>query len=136
MIKSAQTLKRGPIICDYCKKISFEEAKELINKKHPNIDLLGEYISWNEKALFYCKECKKEYYSIPIVVYNEKYGCKLCAQRSKLGENSPLWKGGKSSLMDFSRRAILSWKYKSLEYYGGVCIISGSSENLEVHHVF
>ena len=72
MIKSAQTLKRGPIICDHCKKILFEEAKELINKRHPNIDLLGEYISWNEKALFYCKECKKEKDREKVKKYRQK----------------------------------------------------------------
>ncbi|HIH62772.1 MAG TPA: hypothetical protein HA283_00595 [Nanoarchaeota archaeon] len=63
-------------------------------------------------------------------------GCKICSYDSRREENSYLWKGGISSLHNYLRCKINSWKIDSLKKYNYKCAISGQNEQLEIHHIY
>lgn len=64
------------------------------------------------------------------------YGCPYCAYDSNTGENNHKWKGGVSELNQFLRSKIWEWKTEAINSSSGVCWVSGSSIDLQVHHPY
>lgn len=58
-------------------------------------------------------------------------GCPYCRGA---GENNPNWKGGVSELNQYLRSKIWEWKSETLE--SRICWVSGSTENLQIHHTY
>jgi len=62
--------------------------------------------------------------------------CKHCDLKSRAGEGHMWWKGGLSDLRNITSKMLYNaWKFPILERDGFKCIVCGSSENLEVHHI-
>lgn len=137
------TLRRG---CT-CKDCAWERLSEL--KRHPfefvkqsfedcGYKLLEtEYINSKQKLRYICpNHPDKELY----LTYNDIYTgtrCKYCVIDSRSGEKSNLWRGGTSSLGDFLRGQIYSWKLNSFKENEFKCFITGEyNEDLEIHHTY
>lgn len=69
-------------------------------------------------------------------IYQRQYGCVACYFDKIRGENSPVWQGGITSLTRWARGRIDEWRKDSLKFHNYKCMISGSSENLIIHHIY
>lgn len=52
-----------------------------------------------------------------------------------LGENNPNWRHGRATVSLYLRGCIGEWRDKVMKEYNGSCVITGSTEDVEVHHV-
>lgn len=72
----------------------------------------------SDRYKFICKQCRSEHMS-------EKHR----------GENSPTWKGGRTSLRSYLRCLITNWTKTCLAKSNYRCELTGSQGDLEVHHI-
>lgn len=133
--------------CKYCgresqakknTKHSIEEAKEVFSK-HDYVLLENTFKSVTTKMKCKCKKHKDIIqYKTLVSMFADK-GCYYCdlEKRSERfsGEGSLTWRGGITPLRKYLRSHSSDWAKRSLEQYNSRCYITGSTENLVVHHV-
>lgn len=64
--------------------------------------------------------------------------CKKCTNKKKkhwVDKKEQSICLSKRTLNEYLRTELSPWRYKSLEAYGNKCVVTGETENLEVHHV-
>lgn len=63
------------------KMLTKEQFVEKLAKAHPDIKLVGGYVSLSERANFKCKTCGREWSAIASTVLKSEYGCRKCAHK-------------------------------------------------------
>ena len=63
------------------------------------------------------------------------YGCKICDQEKRIGENSPSWKGGITPIYNYLRGCLSNWKKESMELCNHKCVVT-QAEDYDIHHIF
>lgn len=66
---------------------------------------------------------------------NGSSGCTTCAILNRSGENSSLYKGGESEVLDNFRKIIKSWKIEVLKKYNYKCALTDAKYDCVVHHL-
>ena len=69
-------------------KLTHEEFVNRLNKKKPNIAILGKYVNCKTKVLCRCKICNYEWETTPFVLNKEKHGCPSCANVARKSHDS------------------------------------------------
>jgi hypothetical protein len=67
---------------------------------------------------------------------SNKTACFYCGIEKRTGENSCFWKGGITPLSIYLRLHIIEWKIDSLKNNNYKCILTGSSKNIIIHHLY
>lgn len=115
-------------------RLSLEEVKNRLLILAPNLTLISDkYVNANTKLNFHC-DCGNDF---EMVWGNISQGrnCPVCSMRAKSGENSVLWKGGRSALYSWLREhAIYQWKEDSKKACGYKCVITGERFDA-LHHL-
>lgn len=137
------TFKNG-VRCEKCyhedrgknSMLSEESIKELMSDKGIELLYFSEYKGYNSKVAYKCltdesHSIEEDYFSN---INKRKSGCLQCALKLKSGESSPNWKGGITTITNWTRGRINSWVVDSLKHSEYKCEITGTTENLEVHH--
>ncbi|ARK26371.1 hypothetical protein SporoP37_16440 (plasmid) [Sporosarcina sp. P37] len=62
--------------------------------------------------------------------HTKSCGCK----HRRSGEDHHNWSGS-SEVKHYLRNHLMSWKFKSLKFYGRKCVITGTEKQIEVHHL-
>lgn len=57
-------------------------------------------------------------------------------KQHRSGENNNCWRGGISTLSNYIRNNIEKWVKDSFSFYKGKCVITGETNNLELHHLY
>jgi hypothetical protein len=69
-------------------------------------------------------------------IKKSKYPCIFCYQDNNFGENAGHWQGGISTLTDRLREVIDQWKFDSLKHYDFMCPLTGTDDDLIIHHLY
>lgn len=111
-------------------KYTKEKAEEILSQE--GYSIVGEYKDANTKVKCQCD--KGHICNIKIYDFMRGIRCKQCYIDSIVKENNKAWTGGG---IPQNLRHVLSsrWRTECLIQAGYKCDISGSSENLEVHHL-
>ena len=110
-----------------------EDVEKDIQKSGYHI--IGPYTNAGIGVLCSCeKEGHQPFYLIYSNYKFKNQGCPECGKLKMQGSNHWNWKGGVSSLLAYLRDAANDWKYNVVRTYR-YCDITGTSKNLEVHHL-
>lgn len=131
---------KGRFRCPTCgisigaKTLKYSEAdvdKELGKKEYLRI---GPYKNAQTPFLATCK--RGHQFTISFSNYLAGHsGCKQCAIIDNSGENSPLWKGGESEVIDKLRKSLKDWKFSVMKRDNFLCQITKEHDDLVVHHI-
>lgn len=129
--------------CKYCgqertasaRRLDYEIVEKEFIKRGFSL-LTKEYVNYSQKLRYICNSHPSV---IQEVSYNDlmaqKYTCSYCFSENKKGENSYLWKGGKTSTIDYLRKNINDWKLESMKNCDYKCVITGEPFDV-IHHVY
>lgn len=120
------------------RRLSFEEVKNRFEKL--GLVLLETHYVNSETPMKY--KCPKH----PNIIQTTKsrhikqgIGCPICSNEKfgerKSGSNTHFWKGGVSELNGFLRDRLKGWKKRILNQHDNTCFLTGTKENLQVHHI-
>jgi len=118
------------------KRLSFEEVQnnfeergyELQSKTFENKGALLKYV---------CKKHpEKGIQTISYFNFEKGNDCFQCGVEKISGENHYNWKGGTKNLVKFLRSSINSWKLESMKNSDFKCVLTGTKDNLIVHHLY
>ena len=134
-------IKRGRFRCEKCGEVigakklvySLEDVQQDIAKD--GYTIIGEYVNASTGVLCQCSNKNHK----PFYLYYSEYkfrgrGCPMCGIEKISGENHWNWQGGISFLNDELRNAINPWKFDIFNN-SPFCDITGSTKDLEVHHI-
>lgn len=62
-------------------------------------------------------------------------GCRTCGYEKNSGENNAYWKGGVSTVSNYLRKKIISWKKDSMANCNYKCVITGNKFDA-IHHLY
>ena len=131
-----QILKIG-VKCPYCNNempITEEEAKRRIQEKfNGDIEILT-FTAWGEYGWVHCNRCGNDAYKLIKSLAQQEIGCITCQREFRKREANLFWNGGISTLEEILRNGTCYWKDDSKKFYDNKCIISGATQDLEVHH--
>lgn len=118
---------------DVSNKFTIENIKLWLSFNRPDYELLSTKYEGNGE---YLKLLCKKHGEFKLKWKNLKGGnrCKKCAIEDYTGEHSPFWKDGISALSDYFRSKMKPWKQKSIKKYNYKCDITGTHDNLVIHH--
>lgn len=134
--------KKGHL-CKECKKVKLRTSQSLSQEfvfnrflekgliPEPNEKYVNARTSIAVRCVYHGDKVLKVSYSN----LSKDSGCRYCFYESNKGENNCNWKGGITSLAKYLRSYTIKWIRDSIEKSGYVCVISGKTENLEVHHL-
>ncbi|EQB4340949.1 TPA: hypothetical protein ACXDAZ_002547 [Clostridium botulinum] len=96
--------------------LSFEQLKNIVKSKNPNIDILSEkYKNSNSKVKCKCSIDGYIWYTTGKSLLSGR-GCKMCRDRNRKGEGHHNWKGGITSLNNYLREnSFKNWKKDSMK---------------------
>lgn len=140
--KDFNHFKRGQTRCTKCGaessrqskfKYDLESVKDILSKRGYTL-LENEYINCQTPL-----KCRCSRGHTTNIVFNQFLagcsGCKICAYINQSGENSNLYKGGESEVLDDLRKSLKEWKLKILKKYNYECLLTNSKKDLVVHHL-
>jgi hypothetical protein len=136
---SFESFKRGSR-CTCCKnvknsKYTMKEVKEYVEK----YDYILVSTTYNGSHGKLHLNCPKGHLYITTFnnFKNSNTRCRTCyLENLPKKEDHPMWSGGGAQVKGYVRGYLKEWKDKSLQYHGGKCVITGESENLEIHHLY
>ena len=116
-------------------KYNIETFKEAVAIKNPNVEILAtEYIGTFDEYDCRCRVCNILYRKrCTSILQGDK--CDNCHRLNNIGENSPNWKGGITTVSQCLRRSIIEWKRDTEIAYNFRCDITGSND-YTVHHLY
>jgi hypothetical protein len=126
--------------CNGGVKYSNKDIQDKLNELHMNIKVLSSEIKIQNnrtKTFVKCK-CNIHNYSFESRMSNlfeGKNGCIHCQKEMRARENNPNWKGGITPIHNYLRNKIYQWKQDTFIKYDYKCAITGSQENLIIHHL-
>ena len=122
-------------ICNENRWLSIEKIIERVEDINPNILILSKEYDPRKKIKCKCKIDAHEW-SASVNKLSVGKGCPECKRRLHVGENNNKWKGGITPLSNKLRRSIYEWKRDSLIKFNYKCVISGSKEDIVIHHLY
>lgn len=135
-------VKRGRFRCAQCgieagaRKLEY--TKEYVKKdifEKAQYRMIGNYVNAEVPFKVVCSlghEFDLRYSSF----LDHHSGCKKCANLNMRGSNHPNWNGGgHQETIDYFRHALLSWKRACLKAADYKCDITGTSDDLIIHHL-
>lgn len=111
-----------------------EKVQEIIKKD--GYELLEEYEFAHKRVK--CKCSKGHIFGFKLADYlYANVGCPECSYLNRLGQNSIFWKGGMTTLKKELRssKEVMEWKIQHFKDSNYKCDITGTSKDLEVHHL-
>ena len=89
---------------------------------------------WDKRGEMVCLTCGVKFGTVGH--YGKKYCSKKCSSLSKMGENHPMWKDGKSLDRNRARQsgALARWK-KAVKARDVSCVKCGEENHLHAHHI-
>lgn len=91
----------------------------------------GEYEHGNSKLIY---QCSLGHITKRDVKYVIKFPtCKKCSYHNPTTHN---WNGGFEKLAHLIRSRMEKWSKECLEFYNYTCVISGKTDNIDVHHLY
>lgn len=119
------------------KKTPYNEVAEEFSKKN-YVLISTSYKNSSIPLEFICKN--HEELGVQQATYNSikqsRDNCEGCKdEKIRRGEDNPNWKGGKSVLSNYLRKAIDSWKEESMKNSGYRCVITGDYFDV-IHHLY
>lgn len=129
--------RKNPTSCPKCKG-SIPWTIEELNKLQDGILVLDIFNKKsgkrNRKFLkCFCKIHNHEW-ECEVSSFTRGVSCPICGLRK--GESNGCWKGGITPISNHLRGLTSKWVKDSLKYGKYKCDITGSKENLEVHHTY
>jgi hypothetical protein len=116
-------------------KYNIDKIKEIAFKYNPNIEIIDTtYINHETKLKCHCNICNIDFMGY-LGTIKRGGGCPICALKAKSGKNGSNWKGGISTIKDYLRESIGPWKSETLKYYNYKSDISGSNNDIVIHHL-
>jgi len=141
-IMTYDTLKKGSgcIHCGRERSTSFHRMefsdveKAFKDRGYTLLETTYENAQTNLKYL-----CLNDSHGIQSITYNNLKGgkgCGLCSRERQRRSGSVFWKGGVTSLNDYLRSLLKTWRQKSLKTYNYTCFVTEKrGGKLHVHHV-
>jgi len=116
--------------------LNLEEIKIKLKFINPNLIILSDvYLNNSTKLNIKCLICGN-IWDITWGDLLSGYGCPICAIERRSGESHYNWKGGITSLSNCLRDCICQWKKDSLKANNYRCIITGSTKDKVIHHLY
>lgn len=114
------------------------EVKKIIEEdyKEYGCKLIGEYINYNDYNLELKCNCGEIFTTSLSWFIRGKRKCNICSIALFSGENHPKWKGGITSLCNYLRGCISEWRKDSFKQSNYKCVITGSTKNKVIHHLY
>lgn len=111
--------------------------KKLEDAKFTFVSFPNKYLNWDSLITYRCNLGHLE--TRPIVNFLRSLKCKTCSRIensvSNSGKNSPVWKGGTTSLKKFVSNNLSEWKRESMDFCNYKCIITGNKFD-DIHHLY
>jgi hypothetical protein len=120
--------------CSKNKRMTFEEVEKFAREKGCSI-LSEEYNNASEPLEFVCQK-HGHIFQKSFTDFRRSKGCPLCSIINNSGENNYGWRGGVKPIYSHLRSKLYNWKKDSLDMCNNKCIISNSSENIVIHHLY
>ncbi len=140
--KNYNHFKRGQQQCPKCGaessrqskfKYNIESVREILSKKGYTL-LDDEYVNCTVPLKCVCSRGHEV-----NIIFNQFLagcsGCSICAYINNSGENSILYKGGESEVLEDLRKSLKEWKLSIMKKYNYRCCLTNSRRDLVVHHL-
>lgn len=125
-------------LCKRCasrQNMLYTEEEVRGNLLKDGIVLVGTYTSAHDRVKCICPKGHEFDLNYSNYLY-KKHSCPTCAIINISGENSPAWKGGITQLhKELRTLGTKKWRERILKEGNYTCDITGSTQNLEVHHL-
>lgn len=140
--KNLNHYKRGQRQCQKCGaessrqskfKYNIESVTDILSKRGYTL-LDNEYINCTTPLKCMCSRGH-----ITNIIFNQflngSSGCNICAIINRSGENSSLYKGGESEVLENFRKIIKPWKIQIAKKHNYRCALTGAKYDCVVHHL-
>lgn len=134
-------------LCDCCGK-EYNPSSRRDNQKFCSRECYSKVKNDSAKKMLICEYCLKEYEVVGVKNWKpcrtrgeRKFCSKECVDKNRIGrfteDNSPQWRGGRTSLQDLIRKSVDYTRTRSecFERDGHKSVISGDGGILNHHHL-